>query len=425
MTRPDHTSNDDAAQNAPLRLGRRGAFWAAASVLALALWSSGAPSVLYPIYAEKWDLAPVVVTTVFATYQLALMVVLPLFGNLSDLFGRRRIMITGIALIGASTLVFTFAPHVAYLYAGRVLQGAGTGLAMGAATASLIENNTTSSPRFASTMATVATSTGLTLALLISGVFAEYLPLPLVWSYIVLLALTTTSITALLLSPDDRPLTKTPWRPQIPFVPAGIRTGFVIATLSVALAYCVGAILLSLGAHMIDQFTHTNHTAVIGTLLATSSAFIGLTGLCTGRVPARALVWAGTGLTLVSLALMTAASALQSLPLFLIWCVIGGIAYSLAFSGGLGLINQIAHPHHRGATLSLLYLIAYTLQAATAIGVGALATTGTLGLAVSAAAVALAVLCLTVVILAAIDLAARRPGPQPGALSGTRDGTVS
>ncbi|WP_165399542.1 hypothetical protein [Janibacter limosus] len=29
-------------------------FWAAASVLALALWSSGAPSVLYPIYAARW-----------------------------------------------------------------------------------------------------------------------------------------------------------------------------------------------------------------------------------------------------------------------------------------------------------------------------------------------------------------------------------
>ncbi len=71
----------------PRRYGRRGAFWAAASVLAIALGSSGAPSALYPIYARRWELTPVVVTTVFATYQLALILVLPLCGNLSDCSG--------------------------------------------------------------------------------------------------------------------------------------------------------------------------------------------------------------------------------------------------------------------------------------------------------------------------------------------------
>lgn len=415
MTGNDNPRIRGGASDPPRRFGRRGAFWAAASVLALALWSSGAPSVLYPIYAQRWDLPPVVVTTVFATYQLALMVVLPLFGNLSDLFGRRRIMIAGIALIGASALVFAFAPHVGFLYAGRILQGAGAGLSMGAATASLIENNTTSSPRFASTMATLATSTGLTLALFISGIFAEYLPLPLVWSYIVLLALSAASITALLFSPDDRPVVRVRWRPQAPFVPAGIRSGFVIATLSVALAYCVGAILLSLGAHMIDQFTHTDNIAIIGILLAASAGSIGLTGIFLARFHARTLIWAGTILTLFSLGLMAAASALESLPLFLGWCVIGGMAYSLTFTGGLGLINRLAPEHHRGATLSLLYLLAYTLQAVTAIGVGALATSTNLGVAVGAAAVALAAICAVVIILAGTQaITARRNRPQPG-----------
>lgn len=410
MTDSDSAGKRVGGRRSPRRFGRRGAFWAAASVLALALWSSGAPSVLYPIYARQWDLPPVVVTTVFATYQLALMVVLPLFGNLSDLFGRRRIMIIGIALIGASAIVFALAPHVGFLYAGRILQGAGAGLAMGAATASLIENNTTSSPRFASTMATVATSTGLTIALLISGIFAEYLPLPLVWSYIVLLLLAAASITSLLLSPDDRPAQRKKWRPQAPFVPAGIRVGFVTATLSVAIAYCVGAIFLSLGAHMIDRFTHTDNTAFIGLLLATSSAFIGITGLFLGRFHARTLIWVGTGLTIASLTLMAAASTVESLPLFFAWCIVGGIAYSLTFTGGLGLINRIAPERHRGATLSLLYLTAHTLQAGTAIGVGALATTTTLGAAVLAAAVALGALCIIVAVLliATRTAAARR-----------------
>lgn len=406
MTGDDHDSGSRRGSTAKFRrgrLGRRGAFWAAASVLGLALWSSGAPSVLYPLYAAKWDLTPVVVTTVFATYQLALIVVLPLFGNLSDLFGRRRVMILGIALIGASALVFAFAPHVAYLYVGRVLQGAGAGLAMGAATASLIENSTDRGSRFASTVATIATATGLTLALLLSGLFAEYLPLPLLWSYIVLLALSVVSIVLLVLTSDDRPAVRIRWRPQAPHVPAGIRVGFIIATLSVSLAYAVGAIFLSLGAHMIDQFTHTENSAIVSVLLASSSVFIGLTGLFLARFRARSLVWAGAALTLFSLALMAAASMFRSLPLFLAWCVIGGIAYALAFTGGLGLINRLAAERHRGATLSFLYLIAYTLQAITAIGVGLIATVASLSSAVNVAAIVLTVLCATVAVLLLVD----------------------
>ena len=36
------------------RFGRRGSFWVSTLVLALCLWSSGAPSVLYPTYAQEW-----------------------------------------------------------------------------------------------------------------------------------------------------------------------------------------------------------------------------------------------------------------------------------------------------------------------------------------------------------------------------------
>ena len=390
------------------RMGRRGAFWAAASVLALVLWSSGAPSTLYPIYAAQWGLTPIIVTTVFAAYPLALLVVLPIFGNLSDQFGRRWVMIAGVVLIAASAVIFALAPNVAFLFAGRVLQGAGAGLAMGAGTAALIENNPTSSPRFASSMATLATATGLALALIVSGALAQFFPMPLFWSYIVLLILSLASIAALLCTPDDRSGRTHGWRPQAPSVPRGIRLRFSIATLSVALAYCVGAIFLSLGAHMITEFTQTGNTATVGLLLGCSAAAIGITALFLSRVPAYASVWVGASLTVLSLGLMAAASAFGSISLFLGWCVVGGIAYSFAFTGGLGLINQAAPERHRGATLSLLYLIAYAFQAGTAIGVGALATSNSLSAAVGIAALSLAGLSTSLFVLMIVDIRMRR-----------------
>lgn len=390
------------------RLGRTGAFWASASVLALVLWSSGAPSVLYPIYAQKWGLNSAVITMVFAAYQLALIVVLPIFGNLSDQFGRRLVMMWGVALITASAIVFAIAPNVAFLFLGRVLQGAGSGLAMGAATASLVENNTTGNTRFASSLATVSTAAGLTLALVLSGVFARFAPMPLFWSYVLLLVLTVLAVIALALTPNDRPAQTRRWRPQALRLLPELRLSFSIATLSVSLAYCMGAIFLSLGAHMIGQFARTSDAALTGVLLGCSSAAIGVTGLLLSRVRPHVSVLVGALLTIVSLGLMAAAAAFGSIGLFLAWCIVGGSAYSFAFTGGLGVVNQAAPVRHRGSTLSLLYLVAYVLQAATAIGMGALATASTLGTAVGVAAATITGLCLVMLVLSIVDAGARR-----------------
>ncbi len=289
-----------------------------------------------------------------------------------------------------------------FLFAGRVLQGAGTGLALGAASAALVEHNISTNPRVASSLATVSTSTGLTLALVVSGVLAQVAPLPLVLSYVVLLALGGGALFALRRTPDDRPVSAARWRPQPLRVPKGIRLVFVAATISVSIAYSVGAIFLSLGALMIRQFTQTTDLIVIGALLGVSSLSIGLTALLLSRVPARRAVWVGATLSLFGLALMAAVAMTGSIVLFLLWCVVGGIAYSFAFTGGLGLINRAAPPTHRGATLSLLYLFAYLLQALTAIGAGALATAFGLSTAVDVMAPVLGVLCVAALVLTMI-----------------------
>ncbi|MEX5261556.1 MFS transporter [Kocuria sp. CPCC 205263] len=397
------------ASTRPSRFGRRRAFWASASVLALALWSSGAPSVLYPTYAEQWGLTPAVITAVFATYQLAIIIVLPLFGGLSDQLGRRKVMIIGLVLIAASAVLFALAPNVGFLFAGRVLQGAGTGLAMGAATASLVENNVTSNPRFASTLATISTATGLMLALVLSGLFARFVPLPMFWSYIVLLGLALCTIIALTLSPDDRPSNAPRWRPQALRLAPGVRLTFMIATISVALAYCVGAIMLSLGAHMIRQFTQTDDALVTGLLLGCSAAAIGVTALLSTRLPVQAAVVIGALLSAGSLTLMVVAAASGLIGFFFAWCLVGGVAYSFAFSGGLGVMNRAAPEEHRGANLSLLYLVAYFLQGGVAIGVGILATVSSLSTAVTVAALFLGSLCAVVLVLMAIARRSRRP----------------
>lgn len=390
------------------RFGSRGTFWSAAAVLALCLWSSGAPSVLYPIYGEQWELTAVVTTAVFGTYPLALIVVLVFCGGLSDAVGRRRTMLIGVAFVAVSAIVFAVAPNVVWLFVGRVLQGAGSGLAVGAATAALVEHNVSTNPRFASSMATVSTSTGLALALIVSGALAQFVPLPLVLSYIVLFVLAVGALIALWATPDDRPAFSPRWRPQPLTVSAGIRLTFVVATLSASIALCIGAIFLSLGAQMVRQLAHTTDLLTVGGLLGTSSLAIGATALLLVRVPASVAIRAGAVLSIASLGVMAAVATTGSVALFLGWCVLGGVAYAFAFTGGLASINRAAPAEHRGATLSTLYLFAYLLQALTAIGAGALTTAIGLRSAVDIMVLVLGVLCGAVLVVSAADTAIAR-----------------
>lgn len=397
------------------RFSRRGSFWASAAVLALCLWASGAPSVLYPTYAAEWMLSSTVITTVFATYPVVLLVVLLVFGSLSDVIGRRLAMLLGVGLILVSALVFVAAPDVSWLYLGRALQGAGAGLAIGAASASLVENNTSSNPRLASSVTTASTALGLTLALLASGTLAEYAPLPRQLSFWVLVALSGVVFVAVLLMPGrsagvqaDRGL-QAPgalaprWRPQALHVPRPALRVFVVSTLAVSLAYSVGAVFLSLGASIARDLTGTTNLLVIGALLAVSSGMIGATAIALQRIHSHIAVIVGSVVSIAGLALLEFCASSGSIALFLLWCIVGGIGYSLVFMGGLALLARTTQAQHRGATLSALYLFSYLFQAVTAIGAGVLATG--LGLAASVDIVSpiVVVLAVTVGLLAVRD----------------------
>jgi len=394
-------------------LGKRGTFWSASLVLALSLWASGAPSVLYPVYAAEWDLPPVVTTSVFGVYPLSLLIVLLFFGSLSDTIGRRRAILLGVALIAASAVVFALAPNVGFLYLGRVLQGVGTGFAIGAASAALVENNYTGNPRIASSLTTVSTSIGLTLALVVSGVLAQLAPLPLVLSFGVLFVLAAVAFVLNFLTPHDQTVGER-WSFTPPRLAPGMLRTFVLATISVSVAFAVGAIFLSLGANMAREFTGTTNLLIIGLLLGTSSLSIGVTALFLSKVHAHVAVLVGGILSIAGLGLMAAASATGSIGFLLAWCLVGGVGYSFAFTGGLSLINRTAPAHHRGATLSLLYLFSYLIQAFTAIGAGALATNLGLQEAVEIAAPVLGALAALAIVLSAVDLVtARRLAAQP------------
>ena len=68
-------------------------------------------------------------TEVYAVYAIGVLLALLLTGGLSDLIGRRPVMISALLGLVGAEFVFMFAGGLEWLYVARSIQGLATGLA--------------------------------------------------------------------------------------------------------------------------------------------------------------------------------------------------------------------------------------------------------------------------------------------------------
>ena len=120
-------------------VSRTAGFWLATVVFILVFAVSAAPTPLYRVYQTEWKFSAIVLTAVFATYALFLLVSLLIFGSVSDHVGRRRVI--SVALFGNTVVcaLFLTAHGVAQLFAARAVQGVAVGLGTSALGAALID----------------------------------------------------------------------------------------------------------------------------------------------------------------------------------------------------------------------------------------------------------------------------------------------
>jgi MFS family permease len=115
------------------------AFWLVAGVLCLLFVAAGAPTPLYGIYRAQLRFSATTLTAVFAAYAIALLLVLLVFGSVSDYLGRRRVILAALIVTAGACAVFLVAHSVGLLFAARALQGVAVGTATGALGAALID----------------------------------------------------------------------------------------------------------------------------------------------------------------------------------------------------------------------------------------------------------------------------------------------
>ncbi|MBA2348535.1 MAG: MFS transporter, partial [Solirubrobacterales bacterium] len=87
-------------------LGRRAAFLAVAAAFVITMIGTTLPTPLYPLYRDEYGFSQLTITVIFAAYAAGVIAALLLFGNLSDVIGRRRVLLPGLVCSALSAGCF-------------------------------------------------------------------------------------------------------------------------------------------------------------------------------------------------------------------------------------------------------------------------------------------------------------------------------
>jgi len=358
------------------QIGHRSGFWIVALVFLAVMAYSTIPTPLYPLYQQRDDFPAFTITVIFAAYALGVVVSLFLAGHLSDSLGRRRILLLAVLLSVIASVMFLVWQDVPGLITARVVDGASVGIITATATAHLTELRAIARPRespvLAASVAGAANLGGLSLGPLVGGVFADFLPMPLMLPHFVFLLLFLGAALVVLVVPetvfvDGR---RRPYRPQRVSIPRGSGGAFAIAAFGAFSAFAVLGLFTSLApTFLVVSFDATDHLlAGITTFSVFAAAAAGQIALA--ALPVRVQVTLAMGACLIGLGLVAGGALGASLPVFIGGGVISGLGVGLLFKSAVTTAISLAPAGRKGETLALIFLIAYAGLAVPALLVG-------------------------------------------------------
>lgn len=345
--------------------------WAVAAVFAL----SNAPQPLYVSWQRDIGFSAGTITVVFAVYIGGLLTALLVAGQLSDRYGRKPVLLPGIACGLVATLLFAFADNVAMLLAARVLAGIAGGTTVSVGTAAIIDLGGPDRRRRASLAASAATVLGAAMGPLLAGALSEILDRPAVPVFAVLFALMLSSFVIVVLLTFPPIGDRAPRRFGIPRVPEGNGLNLAAGIAIFAPAMAATSFVLSLGPSVLSRLLGVTSPLVAGGTACLM--FIAATGVqfMLRGLAIRTLLLIGAALTLSATVSMALAVVLSSEVLLIAAAPLAGAAQGFAQLGGFTLIGLHVPSGSRAEATALFSFGGYLPAALSAIATGVLVDT--------------------------------------------------
>lgn len=376
-----------------------------AGILAFASIMLGAtvPTPIYPLYAAEYGFSQLMITVIFAAYAVGVIGALLLTGPWSEQVGRKPLLIGGLALSAASSLVFALADGLPLILLGRLLSGLSVGIYTSAATVAVGEMAPEGHDQAGTLGATAANMGGLGLGPIFGAVAILALPDPLHLPYVAHLVLVAVALVCLWPVPEPGERAAHPrLRPQGLAVPAEVRGVFVPAGICAFSGFMICGFLTSvtpayLGEVLGLEGRHLLIGAVTGLVFLMSCVGQSLEG----KLPRRTRLPTGMALLLVGLLAITAALWAQWLPFLVAAIVVAGIGHGIAFRGGLTTVSAASPKGTVSAVVATYFVVAYVAISIPVVTVGVLSAPFSLlpaGIGFAAVASALCALSLVLIL---------------------------
>ncbi|MCV7230382.1 MFS transporter [Mycolicibacterium komossense] len=372
--------------------------WAYPLLLVLsgvALGVSGLPAPLYGIYERTWHLTPLSTTIVFAVYAVAALAAVLVSGRVSDVVGRKPVLIGALIALLVGLGVFLLADNMAMLLVARTIHGAAVGSIVVASAAALLDLRPLHGTR-SGQHSGIAFNIGMTVAIVGSALLAQYAPHPLRTPYaVVAVVCVVVGVAVLALREPHTARSAGPIRISKPAVPAEIRSEFWFAALGAMASWSVLGVLLSLYPSLAAHETHIDNLVFAGGVVGVTAFAAAMAQLAATRVPARTAAIVGDIGMAIALAVTVPFLMTHSWPLVFVAAALLGATFGLGFGGSLRHLSTIVPAGRRGETMSAFYLLAYTAMAVPTIAAGWAATRWPLDVVFPWFAASVALACLT------------------------------
>jgi MFS family permease len=369
------------AAEPPVSLGsrryRRG-FWVVAFAFLMVMALGTVPSPLYGLYRARDHFSLFMVTVAFAVYAVGVVVALLLAGHLSDLYGRRRMLLPAVCISIVSASVFLAWKALPGLLAGRLINGISIGIVASTATAYLAELHAIGRPRATAQMAQLTASSvnvgGLAVGALVAGLLAEWVAHPLTVPYVVFLAALVLGAVGIAVLPETReaPTPRPRYRPQRLSIPPADRSRYFGAALSTFVAFAANGLFAGLAGLFLALTLHHPSLALAGGVVgAMFGAAVAAQFLTVGWPLTRDLQ-AGMAAMVIGIGLAVVAVWLHSpsLALFIVGGVMIGGGAGAIFKGAVGTVMSISPPERIAESLTGVFLAAYVGISLPVVGAG-------------------------------------------------------
>lgn len=327
------------------------------AVLMSTAWATNHFAAVIPVLSQSQGLSVALLDAVFGVYALGLLPGLFGGGALSDRIGRPLVVLPGAAAAAVGTLVLLASHEPLGLFAGRLVVGLGAGLTFGAGTAwaaDLAESKGT-------VLAGVFLTSGFAVGPLASGVLTQYAPYPLRLPFVVSLVLSVAAVVlaALVSVPETRSVRRSAGDAPPPPDPEH--------SVSRALAWSLPVAILVFGSVIVTVLTLPPRlpAGYDGPLLVGVAAILSLGSGIVVQTVARRQAWGpragvvGAVSSALGFALIAFGGTRISLTLFVVVCVVMGVAYGLCLREGLLDVETLTPPSHRGLITGIFYVVTY------------------------------------------------------------------